>query len=157
MRGYIWRMKIGYGYNRDPYALRQAGAERVWIDTKGSNRMERADLFAAGLRRGSTLILLSRSDLGVGKEIHRFEALAEQIGATIEIHEPQKPSRLKPGPAPAFQPTPEQRARIAHYWHGPFKASEALRQASKIMGREVNRNQLNRALGPRGKATKEPK
>lgn len=150
-------MKLGYGYNRDPYALRQAGADRVWIDTNGSGRMERADLFTSGLRRGSVLILLSRSDLGVGKEIPRFEALAEQIGASIEVHEPAKPSRLKPGPAPAFQPSGEQRARISHYWHGPFKASEALRQASEIMGQEVTRNSLNRALGPRSKPKNEGK
>lgn len=143
-------MKLGYGMNRDPRDLRKAGAERVWIDTDTSERMERADLFANALRPQSVLVLLSRSDLGRGREIERFEALAAQAGARIEIAEPPRPAgKLKPGPAPKFDPTDAQRARVAHYWHGPFKRGEVLRQASEIMGYEVTSNMLNRALGPR--------
>lgn len=140
----------------DPIALRKAGAERVWIDTPKSDRMERADLFTAGLRPGDVLVLLSRSDLGRGREIERFEALAEKMGVAIEIVPPDSPpQRLKPGPAPRFQPTDQERARVAHYWHGPFKRSEALRQAREIMGFEVTASVLNKVLGPRSKPREE--
>lgn len=137
--------------NRSPEALRAAGAERVWIDHDDSERAERADLFAMGLRNGFTLVLLSRSDLGVGREIERFENLAASIGATIEIAEPPAPpERKRPGPKPAFDPSPDQLARCLHYWRGPFKRSEALRQIRDIMGFEVSVAQCNRVLGPRG-------
>lgn len=149
-------MRLGYGINRTPAELRKAGADRVWIDTNHSDRMERADLFTNGLRAGCVLVLLSRSDLGRGKEIERFEGLAAKIGVSIEIVEPPKsPGKLRPGPVPKFNPDDQQRARIEHYWHGPFKRSEAKRQASEIMGYEVTDNMLNRALGPRSKPSKE--
>lgn len=128
----------------------------MWIDTKKSERMERADLFTQGIRKGDVIILLSRSDLGRGREIERFEALAEKLGATIQVVAPEKePEKPKPGPVPYFQPTEQQRARIAHYWHGPFKRSEALRIASEIMGREITASVLNKALGPRSKPKRE--
>lgn len=139
--------------NRSPMDLRAAGAERVWIDTDDSERVERADLFTLGLRRGFTLVLLSRSDLGVGREIERFEKLAASLGVTIEVFDPPKPVETpkRPGPKPKFDPTPEQRARIAHYWHGPFTRAEALRQAADIYRAPVTVNQMNRAFGPRFK------
>lgn len=144
-------MKIGYGMNRDPQALREIGAERVCVDHKRSERREREALFTTGLREGDTLLLLSRSDLGRGREIERFEALAADAGVKIRVIDVPKPARLPPGPKPKFQPTPEQRARCEHWWYGPFRRSDALAAISEIMGREVAVSQLNRHLGPRRK------
>lgn len=144
-------MKIGYAIDCDPKALREAGAERVWIDTRDSERAERADLFSTGLRRGDVLLLLSRGHLGHGREVPRFEAIAAEMGVTISIVEVEKPAPLKPGPAPDFAPDYAQERRIRHYWHGPFKRSEAIRQAADIMGRPVTAASLNRHLGPRSK------
>ena len=142
-------MKIGYGMNRDPQALREVGADRVYVDHKGSDRRERTALFTSGLRAGNVLLLLSRSDLGRGREIERFEALASDAGVQIQVVELPPPTRLKPGPKPRFQPTPEQRARCEHWWYGPFRRADALAAIKEIMGREVAVSQLNRHLGPR--------
>ena len=149
--GTLRSMIIGYGIDCDPAALRAQGAERVWIDTNGSERAERAALFSDGMCRGDTLLLLSRSHLGRGREIPRFEAMAAEMGVAIRIVETAKPAPLKPGPAPSFVPTHEQERRIRHYWHGPFKRSEAVRQAADIMGQRVSVASLNRHLGPRSK------
>lgn len=136
--------------DRTPSALLDAGADRVWVDHKGSARLERAELFTNGLRKGDTLLLLARADLGVGKEVPRFEALAAQIGAEIEVVEPAAPpGRLKPGPKPKLDPTADQMARCLHYWRGPWKRSEAMRQISEVVGFDVTASQCNRALGPR--------
>ncbi len=141
-------MKIGYAIDRDPAALRAIGATRIYVDTRTSERAERAALFAT-LRPGDVIILLSRSDLGHGREIGRFERLAGDRGATFDVRETGKPTPIRGRQSPRFDPSPEQERRIRHYWHGPFKASEALRQASDIMGFPVTRNHLNRRLGAR--------
>lgn len=148
---YISPMILGYGIDRDPAQLRDLGAEKVWIDLKNSDRAERAALFGVAMRRGDTILILSRADLGHGREIPRFEALAAEKGVTIRVVETPKPARLPPGPAPTFRPDAEQERRIRHYWHGPFKPGEALRIATEEMGYPVGRAALNRHLGPRGK------
>jgi hypothetical protein len=150
-------MIFGYGYaDRKEDAQRvyddlvAVGAERAWVDYRGSDRAERADLFGGpALRRGSVVVLLSRSQLGYGKEAGRFEAMAAAKGATIEVREPAKPSRSKPGPSRAFQPTYDQEREIRHYWHGPFKRAVAVQRAREVMGYEVSVASLNRHLGPR--------
>lgn len=144
-------MNHGYGIERDPAQLRALGADKVWIDVKNSDRAERAALFSVAMRRGDTILLLSRADLGHGREIPRFEALAEEKGISIRVVETPKPARLPPGPAPTFRPSYAQERRIRHYWHGPFKRAEALRIASQEMGYSVGPAALNRHLGVRSK------
>ena len=153
---------IGYAYAKTPAearalpaALRAAGAERVWIDHGG--RDERAMLFARGLddepvtmRRGDTVVLLSRSHLGVGREVVRFEGLAERLGVTICEVARDDPTPRKPGPAPAFPRTDEERRVGAHYWQGPYKRADAIRMIEERIGRPVTAAQLNRHIGPRG-------
>ena len=146
----------GYGIDRDPAQLRDLGAEKVWIDVKNGDRAERAALFGVAVRQGDTILLLSRSDLGHGREIPRFEAVAAEKGVTIRVVETPKPARLPPGPAPTFRPSYEQDRRIRHYWHGPFKRAEALRIASQEMGYAVGAAALNRHLGPRSKPKPKP-
>jgi len=141
----------GYGIDRDPAQLRALGAERIWIDTATSDRAERAALWGVAMRDGDTILILSRADLGHGREIPRFEGLAEAAGVTVRVVETPKPARLPPGPAPTFRPDAEQERRIRHYWHGPFKPAEALRIATEEMGYPVGRAALNRHLGPRGR------
>lgn len=151
-------MIFGYAHvddKKDAEARREdlldLGAERVWVDYPGSNREERAALFENGLRRGTTLLLLRRADLGAGREPERFEALAADKGAIIEVRTPEKPSRAKPGPAPKFFPDYRQERRIRHYWHGPFSPKAALDVAQEEMGFEVSRNMLNKHLGVRSR------
>lgn len=144
-------MKCGYGYECEPEALRKAGAERCWIDHAKSGRAERARLFGPhGLRSGDVLLLLDRGDLGKGKEIRRFEDMASRIGATMEIAEAAPKTRLRPGRKPGFDPTPEQLKRCRHWWQGPFRRADALREIAQIMGRPVSPDQLNRRVGLRG-------
>lgn len=144
-------MQCGYGYNRAPAALKAAGADRLWIDHDQSGREMRAHLFGPqGLRPGDVLILLDRGDLGVGKEIARFEAMAIAAGAAIQIVEAKPPTRLAPGRKPGFAPTQEQEALCRHWWMGPFRRADALDEIEKIMGRRVSPDQLNRRIGLRG-------
>lgn len=144
-------MKLGYGFEREPEALRKAGAERCWIDHAHSGRAERARLFGPhGLRNGDVLVLLDRGDLGKGKEIARFEAMAQAFGVTVEIAETAAKDRLKPGRKPGFDPTPDQVERCRHWWQGPFRRADALREIEHIMGRPVSPDQLNRRVGLRG-------
>lgn len=150
---YIDIMKLGYCIDCDPQVLRDAGAERVYADTSASNRAERACLIS-DMRDGDVLMILARKHLGHGREIPYIEGLVRQAGATIKVVDipapPRAPAR-KPGPAPLFAPDFEQERRLRHYWHGPFQAAEALRQAEEIMGRPINRATLNRHLGVRSK------
>lgn len=152
-------MKLGYAYAADKSAaqglyndLISMGAERAYVDYKGSNRTERASCFSAqDCRPGDVIILLDRKHLGNGREGLRLEAIAADLGATIEIKAPEKPSRQKPGPALKFAPNYEQERAVRHYWHGPFLRRTALELASKEMGRPITAAMLNRSLGPRSR------
>lgn len=141
-------MKFGYGINRTIAELEKAGAERCYIDHDGSRRTERNQLFA-DLRKGDTVILLARGDLGRGRETERLEALIADAGATVEAKEPPDGARKPPGPKPRFNPTPEEHRRVQHYWQGHLSRPEARRQIEKIMGMPVSDSQLNRHIGPR--------
>ncbi len=145
-------MKLGYCYNCDPRDLTEAGADRLYADHAKSDRSERA-FCIQDLREGDELILLRRADLGVGKEIPRFEQQVADLGATITIVdlESTRPLARKPGPSRDFQPDYRQETRIRNFWHGPFKRSVALAEISKEMGREITANTLNKHLGPRSK------
>ena len=145
---YIMSMKFGYGINRTIAKLEAVGAERCYIDHDGSRRTERNQLFA-DMRKGDTVILLARGDLGRGREIERLEALIADAGAKVEAKEPPDGARKPPGPKPTFNPTPEQKRRVQHYWQGPLQRQEALRQIAEIMGMPVSDGQLNRHIGPR--------
>lgn len=145
-------MKHGYGMNRNPVDLRKIGAEKTWIDYGGSKRAERARLVELGVREGDVVLMLSRSDLGRGREIERFEKLIADAGGLIEIVELPEAAdqpRGKPGPSPTFAPNYDQERVCRHYWHGPFQPAEVLRQASDVMGFPVSRAMLNKHIGPR--------
>ena len=158
-RRYLLPMIFGYAYSDDPDEvralpdeLRAHGADRVFVDHAKSGRAEREGLFRpSGLREGNVLLLLSRSHLGRGREIARFEAIVAERGASIRIPEKAVPIPKKPGPAPRFRPDYDQERRIRHYWHGPYTRQEALRQAAEVMGHRVPVAALNRYLGPRSK------
>lgn len=150
-------MKLGYGKSRDdaearalPEALRKAGAERVYVDTRKSYPAERDALFE-DLREGDCVLLLKRAHLGVGREIPRLEAIIADRGCAIEIPEPEPAIPRKPGPAPRFSPDYEQERVCRHYWHGPFRRRDAVAKCSEVMGQTVTANSLNRHLGPRSK------
>lgn len=156
------RMRIGYAYaaTKDearalPAALRAVGADRAWIDFR--TRDERAALFArdpdgkgVALRPGDVLVVLKRAHLGVSKEILRFEALAADMGVTIEVAAPDAPTPRKPGPAPTFPRTQEEERIARHWWQGPFRRADALREIEQRIGRRLTSAQLNKHIGPRG-------
>jgi hypothetical protein len=141
-------MKIGYGYRRDCQPLRDAGADRCYIDGKNTERMERMDCIR-DLREGDVLILLTLADLGAPKERQNLQAEIERRGASIEILGIE--ARKREGKE-AFNPTPEQAKKIAMLWHdvtvpGPY----ALRRAAEIYKGDVSRNALNYRFGTRTK------
>lgn len=152
-------MKIGYGRSRDaaearalPEALRKAGAERFYVDTPDSYPAERDAMFR-DLRPGDNVLLLSRSHIGIGKEIGRLTGYLERQGVDVRVDlAPHQPKR-KPGPPPRFAPDRAQEEVCRHYWHGPFRRRDAVAKCSSVMGYDVTVNSLNRYLGPRSKPT----
>lgn len=106
-------MKIGYGYKRKTATLEAAGAERVYIDGEGTERIERRYLFR-DLREGDTLLLLATSDLGSGKGLQNMRAKLASRGVEIEVAAaPEKetpPSKM--GRPSAWSPSPEADDRL---------------------------------------------
>lgn len=150
-------MKIGYGYRRTEKALRDAGAERVWIDLS-KERTERADMVSAGLRAGDTLVLLSIRDLGgSAKADAMWKENIEAMGVTVEVCEPVDEQEARPvGRPKKFDPTPEQDDQIRKLWlcwH--YTEAYKVRRVAEIMGHEVKRGVLFHRYGSMSKPKKE--
>jgi DNA invertase Pin-like site-specific DNA recombinase len=140
-------MNIGYGFRRTEAALKQAGAERVWIDLS-KERTERADMLRIGLKAGDTLIVLSKNDLGGSARANRIiRDNLTAMGVTVAVVAPDTLSKPMGRPR-KFDPTPEQAEQIKEIWlcwhhTGAYK----LRRAAEIMGHSVSRGQLNHRFG----------
>ena len=146
-RAYTVAMNIGYGFRRTEAALKQAGADRVWIDTS-KERTERSDMLRFGLTAGDTLIVLAENDLGGSARANRIiRDNLTAMGVTVAVVAPETPSKPMGRPR-KFDPTPEQDEQTKEIWlcwhhTGAYK----LRRAAEIMGYPVSRGQLNHRFG----------
>ena len=134
-------MDVGYGYKRLKETLKDAGAQRVWIDTDIS-RSELAALTDAagrGLRHGYVLVVLDLLDLGP-----RRAALVKRLAARgVEVVVRGKAGKRlvtgHPGrPRSKFDPTDEQWTDIKEVWrqrHNVLPHRMAL--IENIMGRPI--------------------
>ena len=134
-------MDVGYGYKRREKTLRDAGAERVWIDTDIS-RSELAALVDPDreeLRQGYVLVVLDLLDLGP-----RRAALVKRLAARgVEVVVRGKAGKRlvtgHPGrPRSRFDPTPDQWADIEVIWaDDKKKRPHKMAEISFIMGHPV--------------------
>lgn len=142
-------MIIGYGFNRTEQALRDLGAERVYLDFPKTHRLDRGEMLNnGGIRAGDTLVMLAWSDLAHGAEAKPLRAKIKAMG--VEIKVPDSPTRYnKPGRPAQFSPTPEQYEQIKTLYHGFTSMRHVLHRASEIVGHEVKRHQLVHRYGRR--------
>lgn len=139
---HIRGMNIGYGYDRAPEALTDLGAERVYIDTAGTGRQERANMLANGsMRPGDVLVMLAASDLGRGPEVRKIRKAIEAKGVKIETPAKSTPYN-RPGRPRRFAPDPSQDKQIEALYRSYLTMAHVLARASDIMGRKVERHQL---------------
>lgn len=140
-------MRRFYGYGRRPEDAPE-GCDQTWIDAKGSDRQERADLLLA-VRSGDVVTVLARGDLGRGAEVPAIEKAILGRGATLDVREPPKAPPKPPGPRPQFQPDPETDAKIRKLWHSHNVKRYVLQRAQELAGWPVSWDQLRRRYGRR--------
>lgn len=147
-------MKVAYLYNRPKSVADEWEAEKVFIDVKGTSRMERSDMLEhGGVRAGDTLMLAALSDLGKGAAAKAIADKIRRLGVAIEV-KPLTPAKAKkkPGRAPHLKPTDEQQKQICGLWRSGLEQGHVLNRAAQIMEVDaVTRNQMNRLCGPRFK------
>ncbi|MDE4059752.1 hypothetical protein [Phaeobacter gallaeciensis] len=133
-------MRVGYGFRRDEKALRDAGAEVVWLDTS-KERTERAAMAQTGLRAGDTLVLLSIRDLGGSAPADKqWRARLEAMGVSLEVVQAEVRPRGRPA---QFKPSPEQDAELRRMWLDGLQSEKyRLRRCGEIYGRAVSKGQL---------------
>ena len=141
-------MRIGYGYKRNTRDFEKHEVDRVWLDTKSSERSERIAMMHLGLVEGDTLVLLDVKDLG--RPYKPLVTAIEGQGVTIEAHDPVKAPNPRGAPL-KFNPTPDQDKQIKAMWMDwAYEGSYVVRRASEIMGMEVKRHHLIHRYGKRG-------
>lgn len=156
---YLRVMRIGYGYMRREADFAGLNIDRLWLDGGKTERAERGAMLKAGIRRGDTVVLLSRGDLSHGKHINEVERMIRDAGASIEVNEQIRP-RGRPGPKPLWEPKDE--ARLSLLWHdetvdGPYVVRLACEDAGlkpTPENRELMRGRMNRRFGTRSKKEK---
>lgn len=137
---YIARMKLGYGWKRTDADLVEAGAERVYVDTK-KQRPERTELLLSA-REGDVILLLHYNDLGGTKPAtDRLAARLAAKGVSIEVS-PNSARFTPKGPA-KFVPTEDQDAEIRAIWLDPWRPeADKMPRIEKVYGKPVKRNSL---------------
>lgn len=138
-------MRIGYGYRRREKDLREAGAEKVYIDMDRL-REHRADMMKAGLREGDTLLLLSLRDLGGAPNADQaWRRKVEAAGVSIEIVEK---SAGRVGRPAEVKLTDEQTATVRRIWlDGDMTERARLQAIASAIGVEMTRSMLNGRFG----------
>lgn len=144
------RMRVGYGYERAERDFGEASVDRVWIDTRSTDRMERAAMLEMGLRPGDTVVLLALGDLGRGTDLRAVRRRLEEMRVTVEVQSSTKEPKPRGRPR-AFTPDAMQDRQIKKLWYadGMYTMQYVLRRTEEIMGQSVSRNQLDHRYGPR--------
>ncbi len=146
------RMRIGYGYNKAESDFASANVDRVYLDTKTTDRMERSEMLRRGLRGGETLVLLAKGDLAAGTDVRSVNRKLVELGVTVEVIEApsDKPKRPRGRPA-QFAPSARADKHIRALWYEPafHKAAFVQKRAEERCGHPVTRLQLDNRYGPR--------
>ena len=154
---------IGYGFRRKPQTLRDAGAQRVFIDDD-KERAERnylLDPASVAIRPGDNIILIAAVDLGSDwRDRTRVLKTLSGVGVTVQVrgNDPvlydtaekrqafkalkgfgeKRVQKSKTGRPRLFDPTPEQDTLVREVWRteGLTRAYK-LKRISEIMGTEI--------------------
>lgn len=142
-------MKVGYGYNRTPRDFAPYECERLFLDDASTNRQERVDLLDC-LNRPSeqdTLVLLSKGDLGRGREVAKLMADLAAFNVVLQII--QAPPAKPIGRPRKFQPDDDQARKLENLWRSSLPLSHVLVRAREITGQDVKRHQMIYRFGNR--------
>ena len=130
------------------------GAEKTFADYAGTARQELTDMLERkGVRQGDTLRVRALSDLGQGAESKRIQKAISDLGVALQVVPGAASEKVK-GRKARLKPTPKQKAHICALWYSPAEVNHVIERASKIMGGEVDRNNLNYWCGPRDGSNK---
>lgn len=141
-------MKAGYGFNVSEADLREAGAERVFIDTT-KDRVMRDDLLAL-LSPGDEVLVFYVRHLG-GSPIadKTWAKRVEAKGATVRVVSlDRKPKVMGRPKRPIWDAT---KARQCHdAWTGPGTEKTRLQRVADITGHTVGKGLLHGRFGNPG-------
>lgn len=148
--------RIGYGFERSEKEFKSANIDKLYLDYRNTDRVERGDAIGLAGRPGDVLVLIARGDLGRGAEVKMLEAQIRQIGMTIEIlGEVEKETKPQGRPS-TFEGDGAQLKKLRKLWHGPWGASyvylrliEEADRKDTPANRTWARNWLNNKFGPR--------
>ena len=105
-------------------------------------------MMTAGLRRGDTLVLLAKGDLGRGREITAVRRALSGRGVEIEIVGLGGPPN--PRGRPGFSPSEEHDRELHRLWMKPALYTPGyVIQAAEDRGHNVTRQQLYYRYGSR--------
>ena len=129
-----------------PDAYAAWDCERVFIDTPKTQREEQRRLFMC-LRKGDTLFMFSKGELGHGAELPLLRKILSDYEVTIE-YPAVAPDRR--GRSKGFDPTPEDDKYLKIMWKDQtYSQAYCLRAASERTGTDVKRHQLIYRYGKR--------
>lgn len=142
-------MKCAYLYERPVKEGADMGAEKTFVDFKATNRAELHTLFDGGLRRGDTLLLRARADLGRSTDATRHLARLEEMGVRVEIIPAADNTKLTGRPAKAEIDSLQQFDHICSLWTSPLPEKHVCERVGEIVNRKIDRGWINYRCGPR--------
>lgn len=145
-------MRVGYGYNRDEkdFAHTNVEPDRIFIDTKATDRSERRDMFML-VKPGDTLVLLYKGDLARGAQSYDvIWGRVKSMGVDVEIMPPDgdKP-KLPRGRPKVFDPSPKHDEEIKMHWHDPDRPGRYAVKVARRRGYDVTEQNVRDRYGPR--------
>ena len=143
-------MRVGYGYRRIEQDFEGTNVKSVYLDTPKSDREQRAAMFQVGLRRGDTLVLLGKGDLGYGLELKRLRERLEAMGVETEYVDAPKPAGSKPRGRPTvFDPEPDHDTEIQIAWYDEDRTVKYVLKLAKKRGYDIQVHHLKHRYGNR--------
>lgn len=137
-------MKLGYGWKRTDNDLREAGAERVYVDTK-KERPERTRFFE-DFRRGDEIVLLHYNDLGGTKPAtdRLIDRLNSKLPEPVKVHVSIEAARFSPKGKAKFVPkSQKQDDAMKEIWLDEWRPeADKLSRIAEIYGKPVKRHSL---------------
>lgn len=154
-------MRRAYLYDQAATDADHMDAGDPFIDTPSTERIALGDLVdRGGLVDGDTLVVTAKSKLGHGQGFARIERQLATMGVAVEVNPaPARPKTMRGKKRP---PSADDLTYLRGVWTSAMlDPANALAQASRHMGFEVDRNWMNyhvckRDGGPSTKEQKEP-
>ena len=135
-------MRIAYLFNQPASDAECMGADKVFIDTPGTNRAALTDLIDNnGLRAGDTAVVSALSRLGRGAASKRVVSALNRRGIAVEVCEVVSKSKRLRGKRRTI--TDAQRRYCRNIWISAIEPGAAITAISNFLRFDVDRNWLN--------------